>query len=198
MTSPHTPKMIRHLKTVTEPSLSPDGRKLAYTLGWVDPDLMESRSRIMVADLVGGEEGEFTQGPKDTNAKFSPDTRLLAFLRPAPGPINNPATSSQPGAGLLTKPLPSKQPGSPAQPKQLWVISTAGGESRPLAAVSADIIDYAWSPDGQSIVFSGEVPAATGGEKGEPEAEPRVVEVRHLHYRHDTLETRLKSPAVTR
>ena len=79
MTRPHTPQMIRLLKTVAEPSLSPNGSKLAYTRGWVDPDLMESRSRIVVTDLAGGEEGEFTQGPKDTSAKFSPDGRLLAF-----------------------------------------------------------------------------------------------------------------------
>ena len=187
MTSPHTPEMIRHLKTVAEPSLSPDGSKLAYTLGWVEPGLKESRSRIMVADLVGGEEREFTQGPNDTSAKFSPDARLLAFLRPAPGPTNNPTNSTQPADGSGGEPLASKQPGQPAQPKQLWVISTAGGESRQLTAVSGDIIDYAWSPDGRSIVFSADVPAATGGENGQSEAEPRVVEVRHLHYRHDTL-----------
>lgn len=192
MTSPHTPQMIRHLKTVAEPSLSPDGSKLAYTLGWVDPDLMESRSRIMVTDLVSGEEREFTRGPKDTSARFSPDAGLLAFLRPAPGRINNPANSSQPAGGirsaeLRAEPLALKQPGQPAQPKQLWVISATGGESQPLTAVSGDIIDYAWSPDSRSIVYSADVPAATGGENGEPEAEPRVSEVRHLHYRHDTL-----------
>ena len=188
MISPHTPKMIRRLKTVAEPSLSPDGSRLAYTLGWVDPGLMESRSRIMVADLAGGEE-EFTQGPKDTNAKFSPDARLLAFLRPVPGPTNNPTNSSQLTGASRAQALSSKQTGQPAQPKQLWVISTSGGESRPLnsVAVSGDIIDYAWSPDGRSIVFSAGVPAATGGESGEPEVAPRVIEVRHLHYRHDTL-----------
>ena len=192
MTSPHTPQMIRHLKTVAEPSLSPDGSKLAYTLGWVDPDLMESRSRIMVTDLVSGEEREFTRGPKDTSARFSPDAGLLAFLRPAPGRIINPANSSQPAGGirsaeLRAESLALKQPGQPAQPKQLWVISATGGESQPLTAVSGDIIDYAWSPDSRSIVYSADVPAATGGENGEPEAEPRVSEVRHLHYRHDTL-----------
>ena len=79
MNSPHTPKMIRHLKTVADPSLSHDGSKLAYTLGWVDPDLMETRSRIMVADLFGQVELEFTQGPNDASAKISPDARLLAF-----------------------------------------------------------------------------------------------------------------------
>jgi len=177
MTSPLTPQMIRHLKTVAEPSLSPDGSKLAYTLGWVDPELMESRSRIMVANLVSGEDGEFTQGPKDSNAKFSPDAGLLAFLRPAPGPMNNPANSAKPS-------------GQAVETKQLWLIPTTGGESRPLnsvSAVSGDIIEYAWSPDGRSIVFSADVPAATGGENGEPEAEPHVSVVRHLHYRHDTL-----------
>ena len=190
MTRPHTPQMIRLLKTVAEPSLSPDGSKLAYTRGWVDPDLMESRSRIVVTDLAGGEEGEFTQGPKDTSAKFSPDGRLLAFLRPAPGAKTNAANFAQANAGSRAEPLTLKQggqPGQPAQLRQLWVIPTTGGESRPLTAVGGDISDYAWSPDGQSIVFSADVPAATGGDNGEPEAQPRVTEVRRLHYRHDTL-----------
>ena len=177
MASPHTPQMIRQLKTVAEPSLSPDGGKLAYTLGWVDPDLLESRSRIVVADLVSGKDEDFTQGPKDSSAKFSPGAGLLAFLRPAP--INNPANSAQPS-------------GQAPQFKQLWVIPTTGGESRVITAVSGGIIDYAWSPDGRSIVFSADVPAATDSESGEAEAEPRVAGphvsvVRHLHYRHDTL-----------
>ena len=151
---------------------------------------MESRSRIVVTDLAGGEEGEFTQGPKDTSAKFSPDGRLLAFLRPAPGAKTNAANFAQANAGSRAEPLTLKQggqPGQPAQLRQLWVIPTTGGESRPLTAVGGDISDYAWSPDGQSIVFSADVPAATGGDNGEPEAQPRVTEVRRLHYRHDTL-----------
>ena len=188
MPSPHTPQMIRQLKTVAEPSLSPDGSRLAYTLGWVDQDLMESRSRIVVSDLVTGEEVEFTRGPKDTGAKFSPDCRLLAFLRPSTGPAVSPESTG----GLRAELLAPKQPGQMAQPKQLWLIPTGGGESRPLTAVSGDIIDYAWSPDGQSIIFSADVPAASGVENGNPEAEPRIAEprvseVRHLHYRHDTL-----------
>ena len=97
MTSPHTPQMIRHLKTVAEPSLSPDGSKLAYTLGWVDPDLMESQSRIMVTDLVSGEEREFTRGPKDTSARFSPDVGLLAFC-------------ARPLAGLIVRETPRHLP----------------------------------------------------------------------------------------
>ena len=190
MTSPHTPEMIHRLITVAEPSLSPDGSKLAYTLGWVDPARMESRSHIVVADLAAGEEAEFTQGPKDTGAKFSPDARLLAFLRPAPVQQNNPTDSSQANAGLPAEPLASKQPGQPALSRQLWVIPTTGGESRPLdsiTAVSGDIIDYAWSPDARSIVFFADVPAAPVSQNEESAAEPRVKEVRHLHYRHDTL-----------
>ena len=189
MASPHTPEMIRHLKTMGEPSLSTDGGRLAYTLGWVDQNLMESRSRIVVADLVTGDEVEFTQGPKDTGAKFSPDGRLLAFLRPGDGP----AISQESNGGSRAEPLASKQPGQPGQTvptKQLWLIPTTGGEAKPLSSATAaggDITDYAWSPDGRSIVFSAQDAAAPGAENGEPEIQPRVTVVRRLHYRHDTL-----------
>ena len=180
MASPQTPQMIRHLKTLAEPSISPDGSKLAYTLVWVDQDLMESRSRIMLSDLVTGEEEEFTQGRKDTAAKFSPRGRHLAFLRPANGPADSPRLAGGSAAEALVA-------RSPLQPRQLWLIPTAGGESRPLTAISDDITDYAWSPDGQSIVFTAQVAPEAAGKKEDAEAGPKVTEVRRLHYRHDTL-----------
>ena len=43
MANPITPDLVRKLKSVADPSLSPDGSKLAYTLAWVDQQRMETR-----------------------------------------------------------------------------------------------------------------------------------------------------------
>ena len=57
--------MVYHLKTVTDPALSPDAAFLTYTLGWVDEDSLGARSRIMLMDLANGSCKKFTDGEKD-------------------------------------------------------------------------------------------------------------------------------------
>ena len=57
MSSPIAPDMVRHLKTVADPSLSPDGSRLAFGLSWVDRDTLEPRSRIMMMRLASDDLG---------------------------------------------------------------------------------------------------------------------------------------------
>ena len=47
MSQPIMPNLVRQLKSVSDPSLFPDGSRLAYTLSWVDGDEWKARSRIM-------------------------------------------------------------------------------------------------------------------------------------------------------
>ena len=79
MTRPITPDLVYHINTVGDPTLSPDGTLLAYALGWVDQESLESRSRIILMDLSTGSRQEFTQGQKDSAPEFSPGGRQLAF-----------------------------------------------------------------------------------------------------------------------
>ncbi|MCI0794870.1 MAG: PD40 domain-containing protein, partial [Chloroflexi bacterium] len=128
MSSPISPEHVYHLRTVADPALSPDGSRLAYTQSWVDQESLDSRSRIMVLETASGLASEFTQGVKDTAAKYSPDGRQLAFLRPD-------------GSGK----------------RQVWVMGATGGEARPLAAVPSGVVDFAWSPDSQRLVLCADV-----------------------------------------
>ncbi|GIS65602.1 MAG: hypothetical protein CM1200mP3_18500 [Chloroflexota bacterium] len=75
-------QLVRNLKSVGEPSLSPDASRLAYTLSWIDQDQLQTKSQIIVRGLPDGTEHKFTRGPNDINAKFSPSGNYLAFLRP--------------------------------------------------------------------------------------------------------------------
>jgi dipeptidyl aminopeptidase/acylaminoacyl peptidase len=158
MGKPILPDLVYHLKSVADPSLAPDGSRLAYTLSWVDREKMESRSRIMMRQMMTGEATEFTQGIKDSVPQFSPDGKLLAFLR-------------------------AEQSGQ----RQVWLISASGGEARQLTAAPGGVLDFVWSPDPQRLTFCADVnPDSASSEAGASSA-PKVREVRRIRYRYDTL-----------
>ena len=73
MSQPIGPQVAWQLKSVGDPSLSPDGHHLAYTFGWYDEAAEESRSRISVLELATGRTQEFTQGDSDSIPKYSPE-----------------------------------------------------------------------------------------------------------------------------
>ncbi|MCI0824839.1 MAG: S9 family peptidase [Chloroflexi bacterium] len=158
MSSPISPEHVYHLRTVADPALSPDGSRLAYTQSWVDQESLDSRSRIMVLETASGLASEFTQGVKDTAAKYSPDGRQLAFLRPD-------------GSGK----------------RQVWVMGATGGEARPLAAVPSGVVDFAWSPDSQRLVLCADVEPDNPAPQSNPQGLPQVRVVRRIRYRYDTL-----------
>ena len=158
MSSPISPEHVYHLRTVADPALSPDGSRLAYTQSWVDQESLDSRSRIMVLETASGLASEFTQGVKDTAAKYSPDGRQLAFLRPD-------------GSGK----------------RQVWVMGATGGEARPLAALPGGVVDFAWSPDSQRLVLCADVEPDNPAPQSNPQGLPQVRVVRRIRYRYDTL-----------
>ncbi|MDA1129162.1 MAG: S9 family peptidase [Chloroflexi bacterium] len=158
MTKPITPDLVYHLKTVGDPALSPDGTLLAYTLGWVDDVSLESRSRITLINLGDDSSNDLTHGLKDSVARFSPDGRLVAFLR------------SDGGA-----------------PAQVWVTEAGGQNERQLSHAAKGVFDYAWSPDGNRLALCCDVDAETGGTPEEPGDLPQVTVVQRVRYRYDTL-----------
>ena len=151
------PDVVYKLRGVGDPSLSPDGTRLAYTKSWVEEQSLESRSRIMMMDLATGQAQEFTQGTKDGAPKFSPSGGLLGFLR-----------SNDQGR------------------RQLWLMAADGGEARRLTTDPGAVADFAWSPSGDRIVYSADVNPDPPKEP-EKESIPRVTVVKRIRYRYDTL-----------
>ena len=158
MSDPIAPDLVYYLKTIADPTLSPDGALLAYTLGWVDGESLSTRSQIIVLDLRSGSSKELTQGEKDSAPKFSPDGLKLAFLHSAEG--------SHP---------------------QIWVMGADGGESRQLSDLAKGVSDYAWSPDSNRLVACADVDPAAASVTSEPNTLPRVTVVNRVRYRYDTL-----------
>ena len=151
-------ELVYELKGISDPVISPDGQHTLYALTWVEGTggTAENRSRLMLAG-PDGRQREFTQGNADGSPRFSPDGSSLAFLR-----------ATQPG-----------------EPRQVWVMSTHGGEARQITEAAKGVQDFAWAPDGTRIVYCADTEPAAGAAAGAQTEGPRVVEVNRIRYRHD-------------
>ncbi len=157
MNLPIGPEVAHRLRTISDPSISPNGSRVAYTISWAEQPSLEGRSRIMMQGLEGGEAEEFTQGDRDTAPRFSPDGLTLAFLR---------------------RDADGK--------RQVWVMTANGGEAHMVSATPLGVSEFVWSPDGARLAFCADVDPSTEVEDPNPEM-PQVTVVRRIRYRYDTL-----------
>src|SRR5678815_5010323 len=76
-----TPQDITRTRFISDPQLSPDGRRVAFVVTTLSEDQDEYLSNIWVVDTAGGEPRRFTTGPKcDSAPRWSPDGWRLAFV----------------------------------------------------------------------------------------------------------------------
>lgn len=161
MSNAIAPDIVRHLISVADPALAPDGSQVVFTYGWVDQESLESRSQLRMLHLdqdTATPALEFTQGFQDGSPKFSPDGRAIAFLRPDQGGR-----------------------------RQIWLIPADGGEARQLTSSPGNIIDLAWAPDSRRLVYSADTrPDAEHTATGVSPL-PQVSVARRIKYRYDGL-----------
>ncbi len=158
---------------VSDPQISPDGKRIAYVVKTVDQDAGEYRHAIWVVPADGqiGDARRFTFGPKnDHTPRWSPDGKWLAFVSDREGP-----------AGKDAKEEKAQGRGK----SQIWLVPTDGGEARQLTFLKHGAGQPVWSPDSRQIVFS----SKTGGDdEDEDEGKKKMPKARHidrLHYRLD-------------
>ena len=122
------PELQLKFKAVGSPRVSPDGKKLVYTVNEavMTADKSEYVTQIWLADLATKQNIQLTFGDKSsTNPKWSPDGNWIAFTSNRKDNRNN-----------------------------LYVLSTSGGEAEPLTDLKSSVNNFAWSPDGRSIAFT--------------------------------------------
>ena len=158
MLNPILPNIVYQLTTVSEPSLSPDGKSLAFTRSSIDKTTMANYSQIMLMALPDGDPVPFTRGGKDTAAKYSPDGQTMAFFRR-----------------------------DDKDRRQVWLIAVSGGESRQLTHLRGGISEFAWSPDSTALALVSDVDPDLPPEDHDPKVDPRVRVVRRIRYRADTV-----------
>lgn len=136
--------LIREAR-VSQPALSPDGLRVAYTVRTADLENDKNVSHIWIAATDGSSEYQLTgrEGESETSPQFSPDGKWLGFL-----------SSRGKGEDI---------------PTRLWMLPLAGGEARPIEGVKGSVSDYAWSPDGTRIVLIVKDPKPEPKHKDRPE-----------------------------
>jgi dipeptidyl aminopeptidase/acylaminoacyl peptidase len=110
---------------IADPQISPDGTRIVFTKVWVDAEADEYRTQLWISDVDGGVPRRLTAGTKDSQPRWSPNGRKIAFVRAA----------------------------EPEKPGQIHVLSMEGGEATPLTKLEKGASDPAWSPDGRRIAF---------------------------------------------
>src|SRR5690348_17397050 len=122
------PDLQLKFKAVGAPRVSPDGKKLVYTVNEavMTADKSEFVTQIWMADLATKQNIQLTFGDKSSsNPKWSPDGNWIAFTSNRKDNKNN-----------------------------IYLLSANGGEAEPLTEVKSGVSNFEWAPDGRSIAFT--------------------------------------------
>ncbi|MBN1310883.1 MAG: S9 family peptidase [Anaerolineae bacterium] len=134
------------LVAIEDPSISPDGRYIAYVQVTIDKIEDAYQRNLWLAPTDGEKPVRLTYSGKDSQPRWSPDGRVLAFT-----------------SGRGEKP-------------QIYLlpIDGPGGEARALTAMPNGAGRAAWSPDGTQIAFLSKVNAEerAGEDRGEEDPPP--------------------------
>jgi dipeptidyl aminopeptidase/acylaminoacyl peptidase len=120
------PEDLTRIQFVTDPQVSPDGRRIAFVVTSLSEERDEYLANIWVVDTTGGAPRRFTAGPRrDIEPRWSPDGARLAFLSER----------------------------APKDKLQLYVMPADGGEPTKLTALENGVSSAAWSPEGTRLAF---------------------------------------------
>ncbi len=123
-----TPEMQVKTKAIGAPQVSPDGKRVTYTVNEavMTADKSEFVTQIYLANTDGTSAFQITYGEKSsTNPKWSPDGNWLAFTSNRKDNKNN-----------------------------IYLLRLNGGEAEPLTDVKTGVSNFDWSPDGRWIAYT--------------------------------------------
>lgn len=135
---------------IANPQISRDGSEVIYTLVKTTPKHDNYQTSLWIVPSAGGPARPLTSGTHDSSARWSPDGKLVAFLRT------------------------EEKDGKP-QPAQIYLLSMSGGEAQPLTNMPKGAGEPVWSPDGHSIAFSSTTLPKDFEAKKEEESDVRVI-----------------------
>src|SRR5256714_2256415 len=130
----HVPTLddLLTLKSIAGTQISPDGKWVAYTVGYGDFKQDAFITQIWLANSENGKSFQLTRGDKSsTSPRWSPDGQWLAFLSNRVEDKN-----------------------------QIFLINPTGGEAQQLSKSETAISNFAWSEDGRVIAYTATEPTA--------------------------------------
>jgi len=122
------PEMQINVKAVGSPRISPDGKKVVYTVSEavMTSEKSEFVTQLWMGDIATKKNMQLTFGDKSSsNPKWSPDGNWIAFTSNRKDNKNN-----------------------------IYLLSANGGEAEPITEVKSGVNNFEWAPDGRSIAFT--------------------------------------------
>ncbi|NIZ91336.1 S9 family peptidase [Kineococcus rubinsiae] len=145
------PDHLDLLRTVSAPSLGPDGARAVVAVTRPDVAADAYASRLWQVPTDGSAAATpLTRGPRDDAPRHSPDGTAIAFLRSTPG-------------GRA----------------QVHVVPAAGGEPVAVTDQHLGVASFSWFPDGRRLVFAARV-AEPGRYGTDPDVEPAAEPPRRI------------------
>lgn len=121
---------LPQLTSVSRPTVSPDGTRAVVSVTHPDFSSDDYVGQLWTVPLDGpGKPTRMTRGHRDTAPSFSPDGRLIAFLR-----------------------------AEPASPAQVYVQDAHGGEPVQVTAQTLGVTGFEWSPNSGRLAFLARLP----------------------------------------
>lgn len=110
------------IKYLREIALSPDGKKIVYTVEWMDKKDNKYYRNLYVVD-INGKIRHFIRGKKNLSLpRWSPDGKLIAFLM------------------------------TDKEKTNIWAIPADGGEAYQITDTEGSFGNFLWTPDGKGLV----------------------------------------------
>ena len=149
---------LSRLAVPSDPQISPDGTRIAFVVSRPDIDKDCYHRTVWVWD--GDSAKTFTHGPADTNPRWSPDGKSLAFLRGGD---------------------------APDRLSQAAVMPAGGGEARILTDIPLGCQEVEWSPNGSNLGVVGITYTDEWADLDEAERKRRPRRVTDVPFRFDNL-----------